>query len=195
MNTMKNLRHYIILFVSIASFVSVEGQTVSVRNNLLYDATLSPNLSIDFKIDSLWVLGISAGINAWDIDKAKNKKWRHVMVSPYVRYYTDSLYHKRFFGIHGVYSHYNASGISFPFNFYPSLKHHRRQGDLLALGGSYGYGWRLSDRWNLEAEIGLAIGYTWYKEYECQHCGSYEGKDNKVLLLPKFGLNIVYLIE
>ena len=50
------------------------SQEISLRNNLLYDATLSPNLGIELHFDSVWSAGLNAGLNAWDINKEKNKK-------------------------------------------------------------------------------------------------------------------------
>lgn len=52
---------------------------VALRNNLLYDATLSPNLGIDLRVSWKMTVGLLAGFNAWDIDKEKNKKWRHML--------------------------------------------------------------------------------------------------------------------
>ena len=68
------------------------AQRVALRNNLLYDATLTPNLGAEMKLDSAWSVGLNVGLNAWDINKSSNKKWRHFLVSPNVRWYHN---HKR----------------------------------------------------------------------------------------------------
>ena len=83
------LRHKIIALIALSLLCATTGsaQVVSVRNNLLYDATLTPNLGLELRLDSVWSAGLNAGLNAWDIDKDKNKKWRHVMLSPFVRRY------------------------------------------------------------------------------------------------------------
>ena len=60
-------------------------QYFSLRNNFLYDATLTPNLGAELYLDSVWSVGLNAGLNAWDIDTKTNKKWRHVLISPYTR--------------------------------------------------------------------------------------------------------------
>ena len=65
--------------------IPVKAQQVTISNNLLYDATLTPNIGVDVKVDSTWSVGANFGLNAWDIDKAKNKKWRHLLVAPHVR--------------------------------------------------------------------------------------------------------------
>ena len=183
--------------ISIFLFLSVLpsfGQKFAIRNNLLYDATLTPNLGFEFSVDSLWTVGANAGLNAWDFNKRKNQKWRHFMVSPFTRRYLRTPYRRSFVGIHTVYSHYNVGNLDLPLGLLPSLKDSRRQGDLVALGGSYGYNWRITDHFHMEAEIGMALGYAWYKEYDCPTCGAYRGKGDKFLPLPKVGLNLVWTI-
>ena len=177
---------------------SSAAQTVALRTNLLYDATLSPNLGAELRVDSLWSIGMTVGINAWDIDNRPdhNKKWRHFLVAPKVRYYlNDTLMHKGYLEINGIYSHYNVSNVKFPFGLYKSVRNRRLQGDLLALGGKYGYSWILARDWRIEAEAGVAVGYAWFKEYDCPHCGTYLGEGDRIFLLPQLGINVVYIIN
>ena len=169
---------------------------VALRTNLLYDATLSPNLGVDVRVDSTWTVGLLAGMNAWDIDKEKNKKWRHMLFSFRARkYVNDSVFHKGCFEADAIYSHFNVGNVKFPLGLYKTVRERRLQGDLLALGGKYGYSWILSRDWRIEAEAGVAIGYAWFKEYDCPHCGTYYGKDDRIFLLPQLGVNIVYIIN
>ena len=169
---------------------------VALRTNLLYDATLSPNLGVDVRVDSTWTVGLLAGMNAWDIDKEKNKKWRHMFFSFRARkYVNDSVFHKGYFEADAIYSHFNVGNVKFPLGLYKTVRERRLQGDLLALGGKYGYSWILSRDWRIEAEAGVAIGYAWFKEYDCPHCGTYYGKDDRIFLLPQLGVNIVYIIN
>ncbi len=184
----------ILLFVGLLYATIVHSQGFAIRNNLLYDATLTPNFGVETRLDSVWTMGLNAGFNLWDYDKAKNKKWRHILISPNFRHYNDTLFRKSFWGLHAVYSHYNVSNVKFPFGMYKDVRDKRLQGDLVAIGGSVGYNWWLTGRMHLEAEIGLALAYTWYKEYECATCGAYLGKSNKFFLLPKLGLNLVWSI-
>ena len=65
----------------------------------------------------------------------------------------------------------------------------------MAVGAFYGYSWILSPHWSIEAEGGLDVGYTWFKNYDCAHCGTYYGRDRKPFVMPKIGLNIVYNIK
>ena len=173
----------------------VKQPRVALRTNLLYDATLTPNLGMDVRVDSAWTVGLLVGINAWDIDKEKNKKWRHVLFSFRARKYRDSLFHKGYYEADLIYSHYNVGNTKIPFGLYSAVKDRRLQGDLIALGGKYGYSWILSRTWRIEAEAGVAVGYAWFKEYDCDHCGTYYGKGDRIFLLPQLGINVVYIIN
>lgn len=198
----------------------VNAQSLALRNNLLYDATLTPNLGIEMHVDSTWSIGLNVGVNAWDIDKQKNKKWRHFLVSPNVRHYfgqkRDTLNHYtyedgrlvdvrhdslaiynsgHYIELNAIYSHYNVGNIKFPFGLYKSVRDRRLQGDLVALGAKYGYSWILGRDWRLEAEAGIAVGYAWFKENDCDHCGTYYGKGDRIFLLPQLGINVVYIIN
>ena len=168
---------------------------VALRTNLLYDATLSPNLGVDVRVDSAWTVGLLAGLNAWDIDKTENKKWRHALFSLRARKYRDSLFHKGYYEADVIYSHYNVGNTKIPFGLYSAVKDRRLQGDLIALGGKYGYSWILARHWRIEAEAGVAVGYAWFKEYDCDHCGTYYGKGDRIFLLPQLGINVVYIIN
>ena len=86
----------ILLFVGLLYATIVRSQGFAIRNNLLYDATLTPNFGVEMRLDSVWTMGLNAGFNLWDYDKAKNKKWRHILISPNFRHYNDTLFRKSF---------------------------------------------------------------------------------------------------
>ena len=174
---------------------NVPQRHVALRTNLLYDATLSPNLGFDVRVDSAWTVGLLAGVNAWDIDKTENKKWRHMLFSLRARKFRKKLFEKGYYEGDLIYSHFNVGNIKFPFGLYSAVKNHRLQGDLVALGGKYGYSWILARDWRIEAEGGIAVGYAWFKEYDCPHCGTFLGNGDRIFLLPQLGINVVYIIN
>ena len=175
---------------------SVHQRRIALRTNLLYDATLSPNIGVDVRVDSTWTVGLLAGINAWDIDKEKNKNWRHMLFSLRARkFLNESVFHKGYIEADVIYSHFNVGNVKFPFGLYKSVRDRRLQGDLVALGGKYGYSWILARNWRIEAEAGVAVGYAWFKEYDCPHCGTFLGNGDRIFLLPQLGINIVYIIN
>lgn len=64
---------------------NAEAQNTVLKNNLLYDATLSFNLGVETKLAPHWSFEFNAGYNPWTF--ANDKKWKHLMVSPQVRYW------------------------------------------------------------------------------------------------------------
>jgi len=176
------------------AFIDVCAQKVTVSNNLLYDAWLTPNLRMGYRLSPHWSAGLTAGYRPWPISDETTRKYRHLLLSPDIRYWTDSVNVHHFFGANLIYSHYNVGGITFPFSLYKSVRTERRQGDLGALGLYYGYSWPLGRWWNIEALIGAAVGYTKYNRYKCGHCGELLGKDRKWFAMPQAALNIVFNI-
>lgn len=170
----------------------VTAQQVTISNNLLYDAWLTPNLRVGVRLAPHWSAGLTAGYNPWPSDENKSRKWKHLLVSPSVRYWTDSVNVRHFFGVNLIYSHYNVADVKFPFGLYKSVRDERRQGDLGALGVFYGYSWPIARHWNIEALIGAAVGYTKYNRYECGHCGTKIGEDKKWFVMPQAAINIVF---
>lgn len=209
--SLNNVGRFLCLVIVTMTCYPIFGQQrVAVRTNLPYDATLSPNLGLELRVDSTWTLGANVGVNLWDADQQKNRKWRHALVNPYARKYlvsrdtlqyywqhSDSLRLRRASYIEAdfIYSHYNVGNVKFPFGLYPSVRDHRLQGDLVAVGAKYGCSWALSRNWRIEAEGGVAVGYAWFREYDCPTCGSFLGKGDRLFLLPLFGINVVYLIN
>ena len=178
----------------ILSLARVSAQQVTISNNLLYDATLTPNLRIGVRLAPHWSMGLTGGYRPWPTDDTATRKYRHLLISPSLRYWTDSVNVHHFFGVNLIYSHYNVGGITFPFGMYKSVRTERREGDLGALGVFYGYSWPLGRHWNIEALIGAALGYTRYHRYECGHCGRKISLDKKLFVMPQAALNIVYNI-
>lgn len=188
----KRLANALMLFISV--FWYAHAQQVTISNNLLYDVWLTPNLRVGARLAPHWSVGLTAGYRPWPTDEEITRKWRHLLLAPEVRYWTDSVDVHHFFGATLIYSHYNVGGVKFPFGMYPSVRDERRQGDLGALGVFYGYSWPLGRFWNVEGLVGGAVGYTAFDRYPCVHCGKKIGSANKVFFLPLVALNIVYNI-
>lgn len=189
LNSRKSLS---ILLLFVVQWVS--AQQVTLSNNLLYDAWLTPNLRMGVRLSPHWSVGLTAGYRPWPTDDQTSKKWKHLLLAPDVRYWTDSVNVHHFFGVNLIYSHYNVADVKFPFGLWKSVRDERRQGDLGAIGAYYGYSWPLGRYWNLEAHIGAALGYTKFDRYECGHCGTKIGTKHKIFVLPQAGVSIVFNI-
>ena len=193
-HTKKMLRYAVVTFFFLLMTTETLAQKVTVSNNLLYDATLTPNLRVGVRLSPRWSLGLTGGYRPWPTSDEQSTKWKHLLVSPDLRYWVDSVNVHHFFGINPIYAHYNISGIKLPFNLYQLDKESRYQGDFGGLGVFYGYSWPLGRHWNIEALIGGIVGYTKYDHYACGHCGKKLGNAKKVMVLPQAAVNVVYNI-
>lgn len=147
-------------------------QRVAVKTNLLYDATLSPNLGAEVKLAPQWTAELSGNLNAW---KVGGHLWKHWLVQPEGRYWFCEAFSGHFVGFHLLGGQYNVGNMNLDFKFlgtdFSKLKDYRYQGWFGGAGIAYGYSWILDRHWNIEAEIGIGWTYTRYDMFECEDCG------------------------
>lgn len=175
--------------------LTAAAQHTAVKTNALYWATTTPNLAFEQKVGRKWTAELAVGYNPFTF--SDNKKLKHIAIQPEARYWLCSPFEGHFFGLHAIYSHYNAGGIKMPFGLFKNLRDYRFQGDMGAVGLGYGYSWMLpGNHWSIEAEIGLGVGITKYGKYECATCGSKVADEKKTFFMPtKAALSVVYNIR
>ncbi|GAE84234.1 hypothetical protein JCM10512_2563 [Bacteroides reticulotermitis JCM 10512] len=173
---------------------SLQGQDITVKTNLLYDVTTTFNLGAEFRLSKHFTLDVPLNYNPWTF--SDNKKLKHIMVQPELRYWLCESFYSHFFGFHALYSHYNMGGLDLPGGVLCTLKDYRYQGDMYGMGLSWGYQWVLSRRWSLEASIGMGYIHMEHDKYECKTCGDKIGKSKHEYLGPtKVALNLIYVIK
>ena len=154
---------------------TANAQDIAAKTNLLYWATTTPNLSVEFGLGKRTTLDITGAYNPWTLDKDTNKKFKHLMVIPEVRYWLCERFNGHFLGAHLVGGIYNIGNLDADFKLFGtdfgSLKNYRYEGWMIGAGIGYGSQWLLSRHWSLEAEIGIGYIYTRADKYECAHCG------------------------
>ena len=168
----------------------------SFRTNLAYWASASPNLGFEIPLGKHLTIGANAGLKSWprwlpwDTDVENPKKWKHILIVPELRWWTDEVYDGLFLGADLIYTHYNVGSVRFPLGLYPEVRDHRLQGDFYGAGLFAGYSWYLNDWIRLETEAGLGAGYKEAGIYECNHCGARVGEATGPVLIPKIGVNL-----
>lgn len=166
----------LLLFFTASAF----GQKVAVKTNALYWATATPNIGVEVALSQKFTLGLTAGWNPFDLRKKTyddgmvvESKIKHLLVMPELKYWNCQSFERSFWGVHGIYSHFNMGGVS----FLNPLKDYRYQGDAYGGGISYGYQWALGNRWGLEASIGAGYLHLDYKKYDKEKCGDFLGDE------------------
>ena len=165
---------------------------MSIKSNLLYDATASMNLGLEFRTGDNTSFEIPVSYNPWTF--SDNKKWKHILIQPEFRYWLNETFNGHFFGLHGHYAFYNVAKLKHP-PFSEYMNTHRFEGWLAGAGLSYGYRWNFDHRWGLEATIGVGYAHLSYDKYECEGCGKWLDSETKNYFGPtKVGLSLVYSI-
>jgi hypothetical protein len=170
--------------------------SVAINTNLLYDATTSMNLGLEFKLSNKTTLKLPVTYNPWTF--SDNRKFKFILAQPEWRWWLCEPFTGSFFGIHAHYAYYNVGGVGrilgIPLSDY--MSQHRFQGWLAGAGISYGYVFYLAPRWSLEASIGAGYAYLDYDKYPCEKCGQIISHDTKNYFGPtQAGISLIYFIK
>lgn len=168
--------------------------TVAVKSNLLYDATATINLGAEFGFGKKTTLEVPFNLNPWTF--SDNKKIKHWLVQPELRFWSCEVFNGFFWGIHAHGGQFNVGGVKLPFGAFPTLDDHRYQGYFYGAGLGIGYQWILGKRWNLE--LGIGAGYTRfeYDKYNCNRCGEKLKEGGRNYIGPdRIALSLIYIIR
>lgn len=185
----------------LAGAFCASAQDVAIKTNLLHDASLTPNLGLEFGLAPKWTLDISADVNMWPIKyHDKDRYWERWMVQPEIRYWFCNKFQGHFIALHAIGGQFNVGNIGFLPNFlnnrFKQLKDERWRGWGVGAGFGYGYAWTLGKHWNLEAEIAVGWIYSRYDRIQGKGADKVYLQKDKVhnyVGPTKLALNIEYL--
>ena len=204
---MRSLRTLLIGIALLAGLTFSQAQTVEdsihhhteLRTNLLYLATATPNLSVDFGLASHWSLSLTAGYNPFKYparnrtdNKTVNPKTMHWLVEPELKYWKEEHLSGWYGGVHLIYAQYNIGGIS----FIPALNENRYEGSLF--GGGISLGWHkwIGKRTGLDFSLGLGYLHLYYDKYKACNCSGVLGTYDRNYVGPtKAAVSLTYLIK
>ena len=183
-------------FPAIPSQVHPESQAPPVasyfalKSNLLFDALLVPNLSLEASIGSGWTLG-AGGMFAWWSKDAKHRYWRIYGGDLEIRKYFGTLSKsKPLQGHHlGIYGDFLTYDFEFGAKGYQSKA-------TYAAGIKYGYSHPIANRLNLDFALGIGYLHSNYKTYVPRDgCYVYqETKKRKWLGPTQAEISLVWLL-
>lgn len=199
-------RHLIIIATVLAGALTsfCAHAQLAIKTNLLYDATTTPNIGAELRVNEKSTVNLVYGLNPWTFssDSHGNRKAKHWVLMPEYRWWTCSPYNGHFFGVHAFGGEYNAQNVSLPIpggffggdNLTKAVRDKRYQGWFVGAGVTYGYQWILARHWNLEAEIGAGYGYVRYDRFTCGDCGVKTGSGGTNYLgITKLGISLLYI--
>lgn len=162
----------------------------ALKSNLLYDALLIPNLSLEASIGSGWTLG-AGGMLAWWSKDAKHRYWRIYGGDLEIRKYFGTLSKsKPLQGHHlGIYGDFLTYDFEFGAKGYQSKA-------TYAAGIKYGYSHPIANRLNLDFALGIGYLHSNYKTYVPRDgCYVYqETKKRKWLGPTQAEISLVWLL-
>ena len=162
----------------------------ALKSNLLYDALLVPNLSLEASIGSGWTLG-AGGMFAWWSKDAKHRYWRIYGGDLEIRKYFGTLAKsKPLQGHHlGIYGDFLTYDFEFGAKGYQSKA-------TYAAGIRYGYSHPIANRLNLDFALGIGYLHSNYKTYVPRDgCYVYqETKKQKWLGPTQAEISLVWLL-
>lgn len=167
---------------------------IAAKSNLLYDATTTINLGAEFSLGKKTTFEIPFNLNPWTF--SDNKKIKHWMVQPELRFWSCEVFNGFFWGIHAHGGQFNVGGIDLPFDLFPELKDHRYEGYFYGGGLGIGYQWLLGKRWNLELGVGAGYARIHYDKFRCEHCGEKIKSDVSNYFGPdRIAVSLIYIIR
>ena len=98
----------ILIVLVLGCFIESKAQKVALKSNLLYDATTTMNLGLEFGLARKWTLDVPVNYNPWKPDNGR--RLRHWGIQPEVRYWFCERFRRTFIGVHGHYADFNVGG-------------------------------------------------------------------------------------
>ena len=152
----------------------VSAQRVALRSNVLDWLTLTPNAAVEARLNQRLTLGVGFAVNP--ITKPIHGiKTSHFRFEPELRYWFNRPMARHF---------------SLRFN------HRNYQGDLYAIGFTYGYAIVLGDNWNVEFTAGIGAGYTKCYKYNEDDLRPEKANYEKWIPVPvRLGISFAYVFD
>lgn len=169
----------------------------ALKTNVIYDATATINLGVEFALAPKMTMDISGDLHPWVLPNG----WRltHYLVQPELRFWLKERFQGHFFAVNVLGATYNAGNIRNNFHIMgrdmSALGRYRLEGIAYGAGLGYGYAVRVAKHLNIEMEIGL--GYIG-AEFDAYRLGEKESLYAQNSTAQYFGptkgaLNIVYI--
>ncbi len=187
------MKRFIFLLFSLIFAFNLLSQNVAIKNNLLYDATITPNLGLEIGMGKHFSLDFSGGYHPWSLND--DKSLQHWTVQPELRYWFLERFDGHYLGLHAQYADYDFSGLDLPWGM---DKEYAYDGNVWGGGLSYGYHLYLFPQWNMEFTIGGGYNKFTYTKYTAS---SHDGKEDlgrfkrNYFGITKIGISIVYIIK
>ena len=169
----------------------------ALKNNLLYDAALLPNLGIEVYLGAQWSLAVNGNLSWWTFNEPIEKKWFHRIqtVGAELRYWFDSP-----FPLHGQAIGFYGKTGNYDLRLFPSNENSKGwlSNRSWSTGFSYAYSVPISCYFNIE--FAFSVGYIGGKYYPYNYCvedqwwAQQEEKERNYFGPTQAGISLVWLV-
>lgn len=164
----------------------------ALKTNLLYLATTTPNVGLEFALAKRWSFNTHFGYNAWNFGEQRGMK--HWVVQPEVRFWFCNAFERGFLGLHGIYGRFNIQNMELPFT--DAFAGYRYKGYAAGVGLAWGYHLPIGKRWGMEFSIGAGYVYLEYDKLRCGSCEEFEGRHYRHYIGPtKASVSMIFMIK
>lgn len=201
------------------------SQDFAIKSNILYDATTTINLGVEFALSDKLTLDISGNYNPWvfpdtyvryddkgEVEERWDGRFKHWMIQPEVRWWPCEKFNGHFFGAHLHAGGFNVGGLNFlpegigttlpepdyvNYRYGTGIRWQRFEGWLAGAGVSYGYHLMLTNRFSLEFSLGVGYAYLKYDKYKsCAECAPEDGSSFMHYFGPtKAGISAIFILK
>ncbi len=188
------MKKRLFLLIFLALPITLFSQRIAIKNNILYDAILTPNLGVEIGLSKKLTVDIIGNYNPFEL--SDNKMIKHWLVQPELRYWFCEKFSRGFVGIHAHGGQANIGNIKFPFGIYERLNENRHEADFYGGGISFGYQLPLHKHWNLEFSVGGGYAYIKYDKFDLETDQKINsGQTYNYLGLTKATISVIYIIK
>lgn len=169
---------------------------LGIRTNLLYLATASPNIGLDWAANRHFSFSLLAGYNPFSFPSyldsegsTVNPKMQHWLLNAESRYWFCEPMSGWSVGVHAFGAQYNLS----PLKWMDFMHGHRYRGWCVGGGITVGYQIPLAAHWGLDLSLGAGYIYTRYTQYPCYTCSDRSGEYRRHYIGPtKVATSLIY---
>ena len=98
--------------------LDLNAQHAAVKTNLLYDATLTPNLGVELGLGRKSTMQVLYGLNLWKHPLNNDKMWKHWQLLGEYRWWPCSKFNGHFIGVHAMGGEFDMQKVRFKLPFY-----------------------------------------------------------------------------
>lgn len=135
---------------------------LAVSTNILYDLAITPNIAVEVPIGKHWSV-LADYTFPWWVNRANDMAWQMLKLDLDARYWFGRRNSDNPMDV--LKGHF--VGLDLGLGYYDiEPRHTGWQGEFVVAGLEYGYGWRLGEKWRLDAFGAVGYMLTYYRYYE-----------------------------